>query len=122
MLRRLRDWGPAVLVFLLGIALWEGYTRGLDVERFLLPPLSDILQTLWNDRETFLSAGWFTFKEALGGFVIGCSIGILLALLVARFRTLGRAIMPYAIAANAIADDLQLERPWARVPAPEWRH
>src|SRR6266545_981412 len=29
---------------------------------------------------------------------------------------------PGYIAANAIADDLQLERPWARVPAPEWRH
>ena len=29
---------------------------------------------------------------------------------------------PGYIAANAIADDLQLERPWTRVPAPEWRH
>ena len=102
MLRRLRDWVPAVIVFLLGIALWEGYTRGFDVEEFLLPPLSDILRTLWNDRSTFVSAGWFTFKEALGGFVIGSGSAILLALLLARFRLLGRAIMPYAIAASAI--------------------
>ncbi len=29
---------------------------------------------------------------------------------------------PGYIAANTIADDLQLERPWTRVPAPEWRH
>src|SRR6266568_2843139 len=29
---------------------------------------------------------------------------------------------PGYIAANAIADDLGLERPWARVPAPEWPH
>ena len=101
-LQRLREWGPAVIVFLLGIALWEGYTRGLDVERFLLPPLSDILRTLWDDRSTFLNAGWFTFKEALGGFVLGSGLAILFALLLARFRTLGRAIMPYAIAANAV--------------------
>ena len=100
--RRAADWAPAVVVFLLGIALWEGYTRGADVEQFLLPPLSEILQTLWEDRETFLSAGWFTFKEALGGFVIGCSAAILVALVLARWRGLGRAIMPYAIAANAI--------------------
>jgi NitT/TauT family transport system permease protein len=72
------------------------------VEAFLLPPPSDILDTLWADRETFVSAGWFTFKEALGGWVIGCGAGILTALLLARFRLLGRAIMPYAIAANAI--------------------
>ena len=89
-------------MFLLGIALWEGYTRLGDVEAFLLPPLSDILQTLEADRELFLSAGWFTFKEALGGWVIGCGAGILVALLLARFRLVGRAIMPYAIAANAI--------------------
>jgi phytoene dehydrogenase-like protein len=28
---------------------------------------------------------------------------------------------PGYIAANTIADDLGLERPWTRVPAPEWR-
>jgi NitT/TauT family transport system permease protein len=100
--RRARDWGPAIVVFALGIALWEGYTQLGDVEAFLLPPLSDILRTLGDEQELFVSAGWFTFKEALGGWVIGCSAGILVALLLARFRLLGRAIMPYAIAANAI--------------------
>ena len=89
-------------MFLLGIALWEGYTRLGNVERFLLPPLSDILQTFGDDRDLFVNAGWFTFKEALGGFAIGCSLAILVALLLARFRLLGRAVMPYAIAANAI--------------------
>jgi phytoene dehydrogenase-like protein len=29
---------------------------------------------------------------------------------------------PGYIAANAIMNDLKLERPWTRVPAPEWRH
>jgi NitT/TauT family transport system permease protein len=97
-----RDWGPALLVFALGIAVWELYTQLGDVEAFLLPPLSDILSTLWDGRDTFASAGWFTFKEALGGFAIGSGLAILVALLLARFRLLGRAIMPYAIAANAI--------------------
>jgi NitT/TauT family transport system permease protein len=101
-LRRVREWAPAVAVFLLGIALWEGYTRAGDVQSFLLPPLSDILRTLWEQRDTFLSAGWFTFKEALGGFAIGCGAAILVALLLARWRGFGRAVMPYAIAANAV--------------------
>jgi len=100
--RNLRDWGPAVVVFLGGIALWEGYTRGAGVEKFLLPPLSDILRTLWEDRETFFSAGWFTFKEALGGFAIGCGAAVVAALVLARWQPLGRALMPYMIAANAI--------------------
>ena len=76
--------------------------RGLDIERFLLPPLSVIVQTAWEERSVLWSAGWFTFKEALGGFVIGCSAGILAALLLARFTRLGQALMPYFIAANAV--------------------
>jgi NitT/TauT family transport system permease protein len=100
--KRVREWLPALVVFALGIALWEGGTRGFDVERFLLPPLSDILETLWEEGDTLWRAGLFTFKEALGGFVIGSGLGILFALLLARYRRLSTALMPYMIAANAI--------------------
>jgi len=100
-LRRLSDWGPAVAVFVLGIVAWEVGTR-LYVEEFLLPPLSSILETLRDDWGTIWSAGIFTFKEALGGFAIGSSAAILVAVALARWRALGRAFMPYAIAANAI--------------------
>ena len=99
---RLRTWGPAIAVFILGIAAWEGLVRGLGVERFLLPPLSDIVRTFWDDRETFVDAGIFTFKEALGGFLLGSAAAIVCALVLARWRPLGNALMPYAIAANAV--------------------
>ncbi len=59
-------------MFVAGIALWEGLVRGLDIENFLLPPPSDITRTLWTERDTLWSAGWFTFQEAFGGWVIGC--------------------------------------------------
>jgi NitT/TauT family transport system permease protein len=100
--RNLQDWVPAVIVFVAGIALWEGLVRGLEIENFLLPPPSDITQTLWTERDTLWSAGWFTFQEALGGWLIGCSAGVLVALVLARWRRLATALMPYAIAANAI--------------------
>jgi NitT/TauT family transport system permease protein len=100
--RGVRDWVPAVVVFVLGLAAWEFGVKALDVQNFLLPPLSDILDAFWDDRSGLLNAAWFTFKEALGGYLIGCSAGILVALLLARFRTLASAVMPYAIAANAI--------------------
>jgi NitT/TauT family transport system permease protein len=100
--RGVRDWVPAVVVFLLGMAAWEFGVKALDVQNFLLPPLSDILETLWDDRTGLMDAAWFTFKEALGGYVLGCSAGIGVAMLLARFRSLAAAVMPYAIAANAI--------------------
>jgi NitT/TauT family transport system permease protein len=87
--RSARDWAPAVAIFVLGIALWEGLVRGLDVQRFLLPAPSEILSTFWDERDTLVSAGLFTFKEAV-------------ALVLARWRPLGNALMPYAIAANAV--------------------
>jgi NitT/TauT family transport system permease protein len=100
--RGVGDWAPAVVVFVGGIALWEGLVRGLNIQEFLLPPPSDIVQTLWSERDTLWSAGWFTFQEALGGWVMGCSAAILTALVLARWRTLATALMPFAIAANAI--------------------
>jgi NitT/TauT family transport system permease protein len=100
--RGLRDWIPAVVVFALGIAAWEFGVKALDVQNFLLPPLSDILEAFWDDRSGLMSAAWFTFKEAVGGFLIGSGAGIALALVLARWRPLASAILPYAIAANAI--------------------
>jgi NitT/TauT family transport system permease protein len=100
--RNLVDWLPAVAVLVLGLLTWEGLVRALDVERFLLPAPSAILDTLWERREELRSAGIYTFSEALGGFAIGCSLAVLAAIGLARFRGLGRALMPFAIAANAV--------------------
>ena len=96
------DWIPAAAVLVLGILLWEGLVRALDVQRFLLPAPSAILDTLWEERDLLWSAGIYTFSEALGGWVIGSTLGVISAIVLARFRGLGRALMPFAIAANAV--------------------
>ena len=100
--RSLTDWLPAVVVGVGTIALWEGLIRALDVQAFLLPKPSAIVTTFWDTRSELWAAGWFTFQEALGGFVLGSGFAILVALVLARWRILGTAFMPYAIAANAI--------------------
>jgi len=97
-----REWLPALVVFVLGILVWEGAVRGFDIQNFLLPAPSSIVETLWSDRGELWSAAFFTFREALGGFAIGCSLGFLAAVVVARWRLLRAAVMPYAIAAGAI--------------------
>ena len=100
--RRITDWIPAVVVLVGTIAVWEGVIRLFDVEEFLLPKPSAIASTFWDTRSSLWAAGWFTFQEALWGFVIGSGFAILVALVLARWRVLGSAFMPYAIAANAI--------------------
>lgn len=100
--RLLVEWVPALVVFVAGIAIWEGAVRGFGIENFLLPPPSDIVETLGSDRGELWSAAFFTFREALAGFAAGCLLGFLAAVLVARWRLLEAAVMPYAIAAGAI--------------------
>ncbi len=100
--RRLRKWVPAIAVFGIGIVAWQWILPALGIERYLLPPLSDVLQAFWEFRSELLSGGWITFKEALGGFVLGCGVAFLSALVLARWRPLGNALMPYMIAANAV--------------------
>jgi NitT/TauT family transport system permease protein len=99
---RLRRWVPAVVVFGIGLAVWQWLLPFLGVERYLLPPLSDVLQAFHDNRSELLSGAWITFKEAFGGFVLGCSVAFALALVLARWRPLGSALMPYMIAANAV--------------------
>lgn len=100
--RGLRDWVPAVVVFVLGILFWEALVRGLEIQNFLLPPPSDIVETLWVERDQLWTAASITFREAFGGWIIGCSLGFLAALVLARWRLLSIALMPYAVAAGAI--------------------
>jgi NitT/TauT family transport system permease protein len=100
--RRARDWFPALLVLVAFIGLWQGLVKGLSVQRFLLPAPSAIWTAFSANQGQLWHEGWFTFQEALGGFAIGCTAGVVLAVVVARWNLLGEALMPYAIAANAI--------------------
>ena len=99
---RLRDWLPALVVFVVVLALWQGLTTAFDVQTFLLPKPSDIAHSFWENKSSLWHDGLYTFKEAVGGFALGSGIGILVALLLARFRVVGAAFLPFAIAANAV--------------------
>jgi len=96
------EWLPALAVFVLVVGIWEGLVRALHVQQFLLPKPSTIVSVFWTQRHVLWPAGWYTFKEALGGFAIGSGAGIVAATIVGRFRTLGKALMPVFIAANAV--------------------
>ena len=98
-----RDWLPAVVVFALGLLCWQWVLPDvLGVKSFLLPRLSDVASAVWTERDALRTGGWITFKEALGGLVVGSALAILGALVLARWRPLGSALMPYCVAASAV--------------------
>ncbi|VAW36129.1 hypothetical protein MNBD_CHLOROFLEXI01-3869 [hydrothermal vent metagenome] len=93
---------PAVILFVATILLWELFVWIFDIQAFLLPAPSVIFAAFTENFSKLVSIGWFTTKEALGGFVIGCSFGILVAFLTARWTFASEALMPFAIAANSV--------------------
>ena len=100
--RSLRDWVPAAAFLVLGLVAWQVLVSVLSVQRFLLPKPTQIATAFWDERDSLWSAGWFTFQEALGGFLIGSALAILVGLVLARWKLLRSAVMPYAIAASAV--------------------
>lgn len=99
---RVVEWVPAILVFCLGIVVWQVSIEVFNIQKFLLPKPGSIASAFWTQRSTLWSAGWLTLKEALLGFGIGSVLAIAFAVVLARFRRISAALLPIAIAANAV--------------------
>jgi NitT/TauT family transport system permease protein len=93
---------PAIVIFAGGLLLWEGAVRAFEIQQFLLPAPSVIGAAFRDNFDRLVHIGWFTTKEALGGFIMGCSLGILVALATARWTVASETLMPFAIAANSV--------------------
>jgi len=93
---------PPLLVFILVVVLWELFILVLQPSILLLPAPHQIGQTLWDNRATLALYGFNTWREAMAGFVLGCSVGIIMALFVARWQLLADVIVPLAVASNAV--------------------
>jgi NitT/TauT family transport system permease protein len=93
------------------LVIWELFIIIFRVEQFLLPRPSAIIADFLNEIRLFLDPNTTsllfhstgaTFLSALGGFVIGCGAGVLVALVTARWTIISEAVMPFAIAANSV--------------------
>jgi NitT/TauT family transport system permease protein len=93
---------PAITLFVAVLLLWEAAVWLLAIQRFLLPAPSVIWAAFTGNLDRLTHIGWFTTKEALGGFAIGCGAGILVALATARWTLANETLMPFAIAANSV--------------------
>jgi NitT/TauT family transport system permease protein len=97
---------PTALVFVGVLIFWEASVTALDLKAFLFPRPSAIASALvdnWGSGPYSLLTSWqATFVEAVGGLVIGTAAGLGVALITSRFISARHALMPLAIAANAI--------------------
>ncbi len=95
--RRLADIWPSAFLFVVAIATWELVVEVFDISSFTIAKPSEIVSEIWEMRELLLDSTWITTQEIIYGFVLSAIIGALLALAVARFAWLDRALYPLIV-------------------------
>ena len=69
------------------------------VERAFDPEVRSSDRSLW---WAVLVAAWYSFRLAFAGFLIGTTAGLLLAMVMQRFRFVERGLMPYLVASQVV--------------------
>lgn len=87
---------PLLLVALLAI-LWEKAVDIFGIKQYLLPPLSSVLASLWENRGTLLEHAWVTTQEVVFGFVFAVIIGVALGLLIHALPLVRRTVYPLIV-------------------------
>ncbi|MEI8240313.1 MAG: ABC transporter permease subunit [Actinomycetota bacterium] len=122
---RLRPLLMFPLAFVVVAALWEGYKAvgphdggtvlGVRIlartdDRFM-PHIWDMLKRFGRSEvrggaDSILvvvaRASWYSFRCAFSAFLVGSTLGIGLAVLMARFRVVERALMPYLVISQTV--------------------
>jgi len=95
-----RSWrqliAPLVLTVILAV-LWQQSVDWFSIKPYLLPPLSQVLESLWSNRLTLLSEAWVTIKEVLAGFVLAVAGGVLLGLVIYAIPLVKRSLYPLVV-------------------------
>jgi NitT/TauT family transport system permease protein len=104
--RTVRHYLPAVMVLVLGILALELAIKVAGVQMLVLPAPSAIATALVDNwgagRWPLFASAQATLIEAVGGLVIGTIVGVVVAFAVARWANARDAVLPFAVAANAI--------------------
>ena len=107
------------LVLIVLCSLWEAYkwigeraeiTWPFPVNERTMPHVYDMVGQLFEPSrrngplliDVLLDAAAFTAKEAAAGFVLGASVGFLIAVVLSESRLLQRAFIPYLVASQTI--------------------
>lgn len=104
--RSLAWYAPTVVVFIGLVVVWELLVGALAMRVAILPAPSSIVAALgenWSGgRWPLLESTLSTLLEAVGGLVIGTLVGVFVAFVVARWVSAREAVLPVAVAVNAI--------------------
>ena len=88
---------PAVVLSVVVLILWELVSRVFKLPEFVLPAPSSIGKMLVTRQAALSEAAWVTAEEILYGFLLSAMVGILIAIAIARFERMGKAVYPLMV-------------------------
>ena len=106
---RIRSIGIGIAGFLTLLLVWKAGVIVLKVPPYILPAPEQVFVALWSGIAVSPASplGWYmplwsTMSNALLGFMIGASLGLFFGSLMAEFRAVETALMPYAFALQSL--------------------
>jgi NitT/TauT family transport system permease protein len=106
---RLRNIGIGLAGFLALLLLWKLAVMWLNVPPYILPTPERVFLALWSGIAVsptsalgFYLPLWSTVSNAMLGFIIGAALGLVLGSLMAEFRPVETALMPYAFGLQSL--------------------
>jgi NitT/TauT family transport system permease protein len=84
---------PAIVLIVLAL-LWENAVDLFNIKRYLLPPLSQVLESFWANRGTLFAQSMITTREIVYGFAAALIGGIALGVGVQSSALLRRTLYP----------------------------
>jgi NitT/TauT family transport system permease protein/putative hydroxymethylpyrimidine transport system permease protein len=92
----------ALLLVIAGLAVWEAIVRAGLVDPFLLPPPTDVAQSLWIDRSVLGPDLLVTTGEVLLGLLAAVAGGVAIALAMHLWPVARRTLRPLVIGSQAV--------------------
>ncbi len=101
-LRRLANYGPAMVLVLVLLVLWELYVRSGLISSLVLPTPTAIVQALLDNWDVLAGHTIQTLIETVLGLAIAIVLGVLLAVLIDLSAWLRKALYPLLIISQTI--------------------
>lgn len=90
----LRRWLLPLCGIVGALLIWEVAVYGGFIRSVFLPPPTAILAALFNNIKYLSISAAITLRDIIAGYTIGCSVGVILGILIGYYRSLSKAVAP----------------------------
>lgn len=93
---------PAVLMIISAILIWEGYVAISQIEKYILPPPSQIIIAFLEQWDIIFQHTKVTIYEALMGYFVALLVSIILAVIIDNNRFFKQGFYPILVASQTV--------------------